>query len=270
MAIEVDLQHLQQHGWLRVSSAVPRELCEALVDALADELAVPLNEPTAWAQYGEEMGDLLPIWGHQTQWDIRQHPRLHEIWATIWGNEKLHVSLDSCRFTPPWKPGYAEPYGVHWDHEPLHPTIQAFQGVIALTDTEVNQGGFRCVPSLLHDRSAWPKRPTLDADGDYNWLADVANREVVYVPAGTGDLIVWNSHLPHGNSKNQSSKPRLAFYVQMMPADGNARFEEIESWRTGRCVPFWRSRRGYDRIEPWPPATLTPLGQRLLGSEEWP
>jgi hypothetical protein len=22
------------------------------------------------------------------------------------------VSLDSCRFTPPWKFGYAEPYGI--------------------------------------------------------------------------------------------------------------------------------------------------------------
>jgi hypothetical protein len=36
----------------------------------------------------------------------------------------------------------------------------------------------------------------------------------------------------------------------------------IELWRSGRRVPSWRNRRGYDRIEPWPPARLSELGRR--------
>jgi hypothetical protein len=31
------------------------------------------------------------------------------------------------------------------------------QGVLALADTAANHGGFRCVPSLYSDRSAWPR-----------------------------------------------------------------------------------------------------------------
>jgi hypothetical protein len=217
------------------------------------------------------MGDLIPIWGHQAQWDIRQHPGLYRLWATLWGTDALHVSLDSCRFTPPWRPGYAEPYGIHWDHDPWDERTGFLQGVLALTDTAANQGGFRCVPSLYRDRAAWPREQTLDADGDPGWLAATEGREIVHVPAATGDLIVWDSRLAHGNSKNASNRPRLAFYVAMFPArDKSHRDAAIESWRTGRCVPWWRDRPGYDRVEPWPPADLTPLGRRLLGLDPWP
>jgi ectoine hydroxylase-related dioxygenase (phytanoyl-CoA dioxygenase family) len=188
----------------------------------------------------------------------------------LWETEKLWVSLDSCRFTPPWKPGYAEPYAIHWDHDPWDDGKRFLQGALALTDTDADQGGFRCVPSLWKDRDAWPKRPVVEANGDDDWLADIGARDIVYVPAQAGDLIVWDSRLPHGNSKNRSTRPRLAFYLLMCPATHEPlRQANVQSWRSGACVPWWRSRPGYDRIEPWPPATLTPLGRKLLGLDEW-
>ena len=58
--------------------------------------------------------------------------------------------------------------------------------------------------------------------------------------AQPGDLIVWDSRLAHGNSRNLSSRPRIAFYVMMGPADAHARQAAVESWQTGRCVPWWR------------------------------
>jgi hypothetical protein len=90
------------------------------------------------------------------------------------------------------------------------------------------------------------------------------------VSADAGDLIVWDFRLPHSNSRNLSTRPRLAFYIMMAPArDDPTRAEGVKSWRTGRCVSWWRDRPGYDRIEPWPPAALTPLGRRLLGVDDW-
>jgi hypothetical protein len=56
----------------------------------------------------------------------------------------------------------------------------------------------------------------------------------------------------------------------MGSADAHARAAAIESWQSGRCVPWWRSRPGYDRVEEWPPARLTALGRRLLGLDDWP
>ena len=148
-----------------------------------------------------------------------------------------------------------------------------FQGVLALTDMAIDQGGFRCVPSLYNDRDAWPSKPTIDADGEENWLVDTTGRDIVHVPAQAGDVIVWDSLLAHGNSKNLSSSPRIAFYVLMGRADQldeRMRQASVESWRRGRCVPWWRGRPGYNRVEPWSPASLTELGRRLLGLEQWP
>jgi len=270
MSGSVDATRLRHCGWLRVEGAVPTAVCRRLVEVLESELGVPVHDPGRWDEHGGEMQDLVPLWGHQAQWDIRQHPDMHRIWSTLWGSDALWVSLDSCRFTPPWKPGYAEPYGIHWDRDPSDTTRAFLQGVLALTDTAADQGGFRCVPSLYHDRDAWPRKPAIDENGDEDWLADVAGREIVHVPAAAGDLIVWDSRLPHGSSKNGSSSPRLAFYILMCPAsDGGLRDAAIESWRTGRCVPWWRDRPGYDRTKPWPPASLTPLGRRLIGLDDW-
>ena len=98
---------------------------------------------------------------------------------------------------------------------------------------------------------------------------NIEGREIVNVAVQAGDLIVWDSRLPHSNSKNISSAPRIAFYVTMGPMDEALRQANVESWRTGRCVPWWRNRRGYDRPEPWAPAILTQLGRRLLGLDDW-
>jgi ectoine hydroxylase-related dioxygenase (phytanoyl-CoA dioxygenase family) len=141
-----------------------------------------------------------------------------------------------------------------------------FQGVVALTDTATNQGGFRCVPSLYQERDAWSRAPRLDQNGTKNWLAkNIEGREIVNVPARAGDLIVWDSRLPHGNSKNASSEPRIAFYVMMSPMVEVLRQANVDSWRTGRCVPWWRNRPGYDRTD-----ALTQLGRHVLGLDVWP
>jgi hypothetical protein len=145
-----------------------------------------------------------------------------------------------------------------------------FQGVLALTDTAIDQGGFCCVPSLYRNPDAWPDRPIIDEAGAEEWLANTNGCEIVHVPAQAGDLVVWDSRLPHSNSKNLSAKPRIAFYVMMGPTDEGLRRTSVESWRSGRCVPWWRDRDGYDRIETWPPANLTELGRRLLGLDPWP
>jgi ectoine hydroxylase-related dioxygenase (phytanoyl-CoA dioxygenase family) len=120
------------------------------------------------------------------------------------------------------------------------PNKRMFQGVLALTDTATDQGGFRCVPSLYRDRDAWPNKPIIDADGQENWLADITGREIVHVPAQAGDFLVWDSLLAHGNSKTLSSRPRMAFYVLMGRADQwdeRMRQSSVESWRTGSAFP---------------------------------
>jgi hypothetical protein len=266
MSLSVDVH---ERGWARIDGAVPRDLCDRLVGVLERECGVPVNNPSRWEAYGGEMRDLVPIWGHQAQWDIRQHPNLHRVWTELWGTDRLGVSLDSCRFTPPWRAGYAEPGAIHWDHNPWDAAKRMFQGVLALTDTASDQGGFRCVPSLYRNREAWPRDPIVDQEGEGEWLAITAGHEIIHVPARAGDLIVWDSRLPHSNSRNVSNRPRVAFYILMGPIDEHLGHASVESWRSGRCVSWWRDRPGFDRVESWLPADLSPLGRRLLGLDAW-
>jgi hypothetical protein len=265
-----NLRQFRADGWTRVRSAAPANLCARLVEVLIRDLGVPVNDLSHWDEYGGEMRDLIPIWGHQAQWDIRQHPAMHEIWSRLWGAPELRASLDSCRFTPPWKPGHAGEGPMHWDHDPWDEAFAMIQGVLALTDTAADQGGFRCAPSLYRNRDQWPAEPTRLSDGTAEWLAPAGDEAIEHVSAEAGDLIVWDFRLPHSNSRNLSARPRLAFYLLMAPARDDAmRAENVESWRSGRCVSWWRDRPGYDRVEPWPPAKLTPLGRRLLGADDW-
>jgi hypothetical protein len=264
-------QALREEGWCRIPAVVPKIVCDKLVQVLEEECNVPVHDPSRWGEYGGDMRDLIPIWGHQAQWDIRQLPAWHRIWAAVLGSERLCVSLDSCRFTPPWRPGYAQPLPIHWDHDPWDINTRMVQGVVALTDTASNQGGFCCMPSLFRDQDAWPKQPVVDLEGNACWLVDCSLGEIVHVPASAGDLIIWDSRLAHANSKNLSAAPRLAFSVMMGAASRDLRDANVESWcGGGRCVPSWRNRPGYDRVEPWLPAELTDLGRRLLGLDDWP
>jgi hypothetical protein len=259
------VSQLETSGWTRVRGAVPAELCERLVRAMADDLGVPVDDPSSWQRWGATGFGVVPMWGHQAQWDIRQLPDLHRLWADAWGTERLWVSLDKCRFHPPGMAGMQ----VHWDHNPHDPSSRRIQGVLALTDTHAEQGSFRCVPSLFADPAAWPTAPIRQRWAE-EWVPDVSGLEIVHVPARAGDLIMWDYRLPHSNSTNRSDRPRIAFYVEMLtPQDEGERARRVEIWRTGDCRSLWSSRKYRHEVEPWPPARLTPLGERLLGLTPW-
>jgi len=91
MIIYPDIPHLDRFGWMRIDGAVPVRLCEQLVEILEAEMDVPVHDESRWHEYGGKARDLVPIWGHQAQWDIRQHPDLHRIWATLWKTDRLGV-----------------------------------------------------------------------------------------------------------------------------------------------------------------------------------
>lgn len=268
---ERDRSDFLEHGWLRITGLVPKELCDSLVSTLQRDLKIPVRNRDHWAEYGGPSRDRVPMWGHQSQWDIRQHPQFYAAWTELWQEKSLLVTLDSCRFTPPWRPGFAEPDPIHLDTDPWNDRAQTLQGVIAITQTSADQGGFCCVPSLYRNPSRRPKTKTKVASGAEYWLPDISGHEVTHVAAGAGDLIVWSSRLPHSNSKNLSTEPRIAFYAATILADRNQHLRPVltESWRTGECVSWWRNRPGFDKPEKWPPAKLTPLGRRLVGLDEW-
>jgi hypothetical protein len=58
--------------------------------------------------------------------------------------------------------------------------------------------------------------------------------------------------------------------VLRVPAIDVQGLQRDDVWETGRANPHDADRPGFDEIQPWPPATLTPLGRHLLGLDAWP
>jgi ectoine hydroxylase-related dioxygenase (phytanoyl-CoA dioxygenase family) len=260
---------LTNHGYVVFRDAVAPSLCQAVLDAIDHELDIRVDDPSSWGRISDEV-DQVPLWGHQSQWDIRQLTDLHAIWSTVWGTGRLWVSRDSCRFTPPWRPGRADALALHWDVDPRDDDILWFQGMVALTDCPPGAGGFRCAPNVMHNRDRWPERWASKPHGTEFRPERVEGGQIVEVPLRRGDLLVFDSHLPHGTVRNVSRHPRAVFYLQMFPT---GTLEEaavnVADHNAGLASPWWRWKPGHDRVEPGPPATLNLQGRRLLGMEPW-
>jgi hypothetical protein len=245
-------------------------MCDKVLEAFGTELGIWLDDPTTWDRVSNEI-DQLPLWGHQSQWDIRQLPQIHQIWTMVWGTERLWADRNSCRFTPPWRPGRAGPLKLHWDVDPRDTSVQWFPGILALTDADAGQGGFRCAPPLMANRDRWPSSWSVERPGIGDGPDGVVDpAEIVEVSLQVGDLLIMDSHLPHGTVRNDSDTPRAAFYLQLFPA-GTAEeaANNVVDHEAGLAPPWWRSKPGHDQAEPGPPATLTAQGRRLLGYDPW-
>lgn len=258
---------LRSVGYTVVRGAVPIELCRGVLGAIDRELGVRLEDPESWAKVSSRI-DQVPLWSHPSQWEIRQLPHLHELWATIWQRHDLWADMNSCRFTPPWRPGNAPPLPIHFDTDPRDDNQRWFPGVVALTDADVGAGGFCCVPELFDRPDRYPTEWPRTAHG-IEYLPDTNGFVVEEVPLDTGDLLVFDSRLPHGTVRNDSLTPRVVFYMQLHPPGTEAeRVERLADVAAGRCPPWWRWKPGHDRLAPFP-LDLSPLGRKLAAFDPW-
>src|SRR5579884_378775 len=271
-----DLEFFAENGYVVVHEAVPQKYLDAVIAAVWEFLEMDPNDPETWYRGERRPGGMVEIYQHQALWDTRQYPRVHAAFAGIFGTEKLWVSLDRACMKPPNHPDHPEhEYKgfIHWDLDTSKlPARFGVQGVLYLTDTEVDQGGFQCVPGFHKNLEEWIKAQPPDRNPrvpDLNSLPD--GMKVTPIPGKAGDLLIWNRMLAHGNGRNTSQRPRLAQYISMYPAS------EDEAHRQER-IACWRERR-HPRSFPGDPrqreqkygvtAELTPLGRKLLGLDLW-
>jgi hypothetical protein len=264
-----------ENGYVVVSDAVPRENLESLINEIWDFLGMDRNDPGDWYREPHRTGGMVEMYQTQGLWSNRQHPRVHEAFAEIWGRRDLWVSMDRANLKPPSRPDkqdWDHKGMIHWDLDSSAPQKGLkVQGVLYLTDTAENQGTFQCVPGFHRQFAEWVKTQPRDRD---RRRPDLEGLEVRKIPGRAGDLLIWHSLLPHGNSRNTSDRPRLAQYISMSPAaDDNEKLRQqrIRMWRQ-RLSPDGRAFPGDDRqVEKrhGTTAALSDLGKKLLGLERW-
>ena len=271
-----DHAFFEENGYVIIPNAVPRESLEAVIRLIWDFLEMDPDDPDGWYREPHRTNGMVEVYQHQALWDNRQHPRIHQAFAELLGRPRLWVSMDRACMKPPQHPDHPE-YDhkgfIHWDVDTtMRPLPFGVQGVLCLTDTEADQGGFQCVPGMHRSLGGWIATQPPDRDPR---VPDLTGRTVASVPGKAGDLILWNRLLPHGNGHNVSRRPRLAQYILMYPeryANEEERQRRIHVWQNRLCPggrAFPGDPRGKEQRD-YRTAELTPLGRRLLGLDPWP
>lgn len=219
------------------------------------------------------------MYHHQSMWDNRQLPAVYEAFAQLLGESKLWVSLDRVNMKPPVHEKHPElDYSfIHWDADtsklpsPIRKPY-GVQGVLYLADTSEHQGGFQCVPGIYRRLEAYLSEQPADRNPV---VPNLTGYEVEAIPGKAGDLVIWDTLLPHGNGHNYADQPRYAQYISMNPArqdNQEAREDRIDRWRhrknpSGRAFPgdprHWESEMFSE------PPVLSALGRKLLGLDLW-
>ena len=273
---------ITKFGYVIIHDAVPPESTAAVLDDIWSHTGASPDDPESW--YRPDVishGGMVEMYHYQSMWNVRQEPRLYEIFQAVLGSERLWVSMDRVGFKPPVSPrhpDYDHKGMIHWDADiekypdlPFH-----VQGVLALTDTEPDMGGFQCIPETYQDLEAFLKTQKPEALASRS--PDVTGYTITHPRLRAGDLLVWTNLLLHGNGHNTSTIPRFCQYVSMSLApedDDLARASRVTAWNYNipspvRSVrtPFPGDPRRIEASRP-APAELTPLGRKLLGLDSW-
>ncbi|TCO47355.1 phytanoyl-CoA dioxygenase family protein [Actinocrispum wychmicini] len=292
---EEDFTHWQTYGHVVVREAVPAATARRLLDFSWEFQGMDPTRPDTWYPDRIHRSDLdrdLYIYGfveayhHQLLWDNRQAQRVYDSFVDVWDCAELWVTLDRLNLNPPnvgnrdralipqTETGFD--IDLHWDVDSTLSVLpQRVQGIIALTDTSPDEGGFQCCPELFRQFDQWKVGQPADRD-PIRPKVDRAEFPVVRPQLKAGDLLIWNGMLAHGVAPNKSANGvRAVQYLSMMPAvesHVDLTRSRVDSWRR-LTTPEWNRTLLGDATKHeslrYQTATLTDLGAKLLGRTSW-
>lgn len=261
-------------------------------------------------------------------WTNRQHPRVHQVYANLFGTEKLISSVDRYGIMRPTKnvkmmkkrksvdaegnevevveevvkdrPNWqTTEQWFHWDlavwawfglapcpdpqkEQDIHDgwlmsgamkfitenngTVdfkgyEKMQGLLALSDSTEEDGGFETVPGYHKFLETWAKQTPIFNKGSFVYVPkeDPLREHSQKITARKGSLVVWSSRMPHCNYPNTGPNFRFVQYLKMFPAVVMPPTNS-SIWSVRAQVLRHRLPQGFEPSE---------LGQLVFGLQPW-
>jgi hypothetical protein len=225
-------------------------------------------ENNVWPNDPNNKGFLPTDLTSQSSWDIRQHPKIYNIFSTILKETSLLCSLDRIGCMRPtkdillnngnritrndWK---SDNNFFHWDQNPWkNPNFEGVQGLVTFTKHTPTSGGFHCVPGFHHYFSSWGENNRKhEQKGNLINVPkeDLIRKYLTKICIEPGSLLIWDSRIPHGNFPNQDNTFRIVQYITMH------KFVE-ERAKSSKILYA-------NLVEPSGIVNLTELGRKLMG-----
>ena len=217
-----DLARWEEDGVIVLRGAIGLDEAKAGEALLWRQLNARPDDPATWYNRPTQ-GIMFQFFQHPALEAARRSSRIHKAFAQLFGTSDLWATTDRLSFNPPETQTYRFPGPhLHWDMSLELPIPLSMGGILYLTDTDPDQGALQVVPGFHRRIEAW-----LAALGDADPRTVDLSAEAITIPANAGDLVIWRNELPHGASANRNTRPRLAQYVTMYPAD----WVEHRIWR---------------------------------------
>ncbi|CAK7204854.1 hypothetical protein SEUCBS139899_007616 [Sporothrix eucalyptigena] len=234
-------EDLLRDGFCVVKGAVPKDRAKAYTNEMLSwlegfDLGFKRDDPSTIHRDNlpeiDQKGMCLnyAISHEKFVWDIRTEPGVVEAFEKVYGDKDLIVSFDAVNFgfpnrkdLPPNKPW------PHQDQDPTKPGFRVLQGLVNLLPNGPKDGGLivakgaHKLSEQFHKEMAWETPiPAWNpewygyTDAGMKWLAD-HGCEWVKVCAEPGDLLLWDSRVPHYNLSSETNTPRFCVYTCYMP-----------------------------------------------------
>ncbi|KAL1514651.1 hypothetical protein AB1Y20_003741 [Prymnesium parvum] len=240
------LANWERDGYLIVPNVISPSLTAAAATTVRRFIGADDSHPSTWYSNTLDIyldrtpsgkkphhgpSGMVQLFHHRTLWAIRQEPRVHSIFADLYGTRRLYVTADRAHFKPPQNadfPAWSHPgdvhVGLHWDTDTRRaawPVPYVIQGVVYLENTTAVQGALRVVPGFHRRLASWESTQMVNRSAERPEGASALALEAEAIPVeGTaGSLVLWHSLLPHGPAPNVGTLPRVSAYVAMLPVD---------------------------------------------------
>ena len=149
-------------------------------------------------------------------------------WKTQDGTTWLHMDMDPIT-------NHCTTLGLMPNKLVKHAEIDSFahvrtQGILALDDCGISDGGFQCVPGFHNIlQSVWVKESGKENIAkrvfQHRYQFKSTNPVIKYItkcPLRRGSFLVWDSRLPHNNFPNDSNHGRKNQYIKYARYDDEA------------------------------------------------